>query len=95
MENFIQEIIQVCKLPFNELIQDYKIIQLGNRAIYISNFKKVIDYSIEKIVLKLKKGVLEVIGRDLYICQINSGEIIIKGCIESFGMGVNHENKKN
>ncbi|MGN0961832.1 MAG: YabP/YqfC family sporulation protein [Christensenellales bacterium] len=94
MDNYLNEICDICKLPFNEINQDFKVIQLGTKAIYVCNFKKIIDYSIGKVVLKIQKGTLEIIGNDLYISQINKSEIIIKGFIESFGVGVIDEKKK-
>lgn len=94
MENYIKEMIEICKLPFGEISGDFKVIQLGTRAIYVCNYKKIIDYSVERVVLKLNKGTLEIIGRDLYISQINKGEILIKGYIQAFGVEVADDKKK-
>ena len=95
MENYINEIINVCKLPFSEVCNDFKVIQIGTKSIYICNYLKIIGYSIERIVLKVKRGILEIIGSDLYIYQINKSEIIIKGNIQSFGVGVIDEKKRS
>lgn len=94
MDNFIQELVEICKLPFSEIKNDFKVIQLGRYAIYVCNYKKIIDYSINKIILKVQKGTLEILGNELYISQINKGEIIVKGDIQSFGVGVIDEKKK-
>lgn len=93
MENYIKEIIDVCKLPFGEIYNEFKVIQIGEGVIYICNYKKIIDYSPQKIVLKVKNNTLEIAGSDMFISQINKGEIIIKGCIQSCGLGVIHEKK--
>lgn len=94
MDNFVKEILNTCKLPFEEVSKDFKVIQLGRKVIYICNYQKILDYSCEKVVLKLSKGKLSVLGEDLYISQINKKEIIIKGLILSFGMVVDEKNKK-
>lgn len=94
MDNFIGEILNICKLPFDEIVKDYKVIQLGRKAIYVCNFLKILDYSEEKILLKVSKGKLQILGEDLFISQINKKEIVVKGSIESFGMVVDEKNKK-
>lgn len=87
MESYINEICNVCKLPFNEIINDYKVIQISNKAIVVNNYIKILDYSSNKISLKVKKDILSILGNDLYISQINQGEIVIKGIIYSCGVG--------
>ena len=83
MDNFIKEISDIVKLPFNEIMKDFKLMMLSNKTIYISNFIKILDYSDEKLVLKVNRNVLEVVGKDLYISQMNKNEIIVKGNIFS------------
>ena len=93
MENYIKEVINICRLPFDEISRDYKVIMLGGKAIYICNYKKIIDYSSNKVVLKIKNNTLEISGDVLEINQINKGEIVISGKIYSFGLGVISEKK--
>lgn len=93
MNNYINELASVCKLPFNEVLNDFKIIQIGSRVIYVSNYIKIIDYSVEKVVLKIKNNTFEINGSDLFISQINKKEIVIKGNISSCGLGVINEKK--
>lgn len=91
MDNYISELVSICKLPYDEILKDYKVIMLGDSAIYICNFKKIIDYSQTKVVLKTKKNSLEICGSNLKINQINKGEIIISGKIFSCEVGVKSE----
>lgn len=93
MENFISEISKICKLPFDELGKAFKIIQIDSKGIYVCNFKKIIDYSREKVVLKVTNNTLEILGSDLVISQLNKGEIIISGSIYSCGLGSINEKK--
>lgn len=86
MENFLGEILNICRLPIDEISKDFKVIQIGRKAIYICNFSKVLDYTNEKIVLKLRKGALQINGNALFISQINKKEIVVKGDILSFGV---------
>jgi len=93
MENYIREMVDICKLPFKEINNDFKVVQIGRSVIYISNYKKIIDYSDNKIVLKIKGNTLEIEGCSLQISQMNKNEIIIKGVINKFGMGIIDEEK--
>lgn len=86
MENYLDEIINACKLPFSEVVTEFKVIQIGNKIIYIGNFKKILDYSNNRVALKTSKEVVEIVGNNLLISQINKNEIIIKGDIYSFGV---------
>lgn len=93
MDNFVKEIVEICKLPFDEVTKEFKVIQLGKKVIYICNFQKILDYSLDKVVLKVSKGKICVCGEELFISLINKKEIIIKGQILSFGMVVDEKNK--
>lgn len=91
MENFLHELTEVAKLPFDEISKEFKVIMLGNKLLHITNYLKILDYSKESISLKVKKNILNVIGSDLIISQINKREIIIKGEIYSFSLGDHNE----
>ena len=94
MENYISEIASICKLPFKEIIDDFKIIQIGSRMIHVSNYKKIITYTTEQVILKIKKNTLEINGSELVLAMINKCEIIIKGNINSIALGVVNEKGK-
>jgi len=87
MDNYIEEISSIVKLPFNEIIKDIKLILVGDKALYICNYIKILDYSNERLILKIPKDTLEIEGKDLTISQINKGEIIIKGKLASIAFG--------
>lgn len=90
MDNYEEELSNIAKLPFNEITSDYKIIILSNKVLYLCNFIKILDYSDAKIAIKVKKNKsLTIEGDNLYICQINKREIVIKGNINicDFGEG--------
>ena len=88
MVNYIKELIDICKLPFDEVVNDFKIIQLGSGIIYISNFIKIIDYSMQSVVLKVKNNILEIKGINIKIVQLNKNEIVLKGEIYSCSLGI-------
>lgn len=94
MNNLISELIDIAKLPFNEVSSDFKIIMLSNKVLHISNFTKLLDYTNQKIVIKVNKKQNVIInGEDLKICQINKKELAIKGKILTCVLGDINEKK--
>ena len=83
MFNFINEISELSGLPINEAAGGYKYINLGGRSVYVQNYKDVLSFSNEEIVLKLKDGELKIVGEDLNIKDLNLNSITIKGNILS------------
>lgn len=87
MNNYIKELADICGLPFGEIIKDTKVIALDMKVLYISNYKKIISYSTTKIDLKVKKDVIHILGENLIIKQMDKGELIVLGKINSFSVG--------
>ncbi len=87
MDNYLEELSNICGLPFNETLKDVKIIQLGFRILFISNYKKIINYASNSIDLKVKGEILKIAGNDLKIKQMNSNEMIVLGNIYSLSLG--------
>ena len=87
MDNYINELIDICKLPINEINNKFKIIYLGGDILYVSNYIKLLDYGCEKVVLKVKGNTIEILGLSLVIKLLNKKEILISGKIYSVSMG--------
>lgn len=95
MNNLIEELLDIAKLPFNEISKDFKLVVLSDKVLHISNFLKILDYSNEIIEIKVKKTKnIAIVGENLQICQINKKELIIKGHICSIELGEINEKKK-
>lgn len=95
MNNLIEELLDIAKLPFNEISKDFKLVVLSDKVLHISNFLKILDYSNERIEIKVKKTKnIAIVGENLQICQINKKELIIKGHICSMELGEINEKKK-
>ncbi len=95
MNNFIEEISNIAKLPFNEILKDYKLIMISNKILYLSNYTKILDYSKSKIIFKVYKSKIEILGENMQISQINKKEIVIKGTIISCNLGEQGDNGKS
>ena len=89
----MKEFSKICKLPFEEITKSFKLIWFGLSGLYVSNFKKIIDYRRELIVLKIPNNTIEIAGQNLEISLINKGELVISGNIEKVALGVSNEKK--
>lgn len=93
MDNYVAELLDVCKLPLAEINNKFKIIQVGTSIVYVSNYIKLIDYGDSRVVLKVKNNTLEIVGENLMLSLINKNEIIISGVISSLSVGVKNDKK--
>lgn len=78
---FINELTKITGLPFNEAYNDYKIINIGGKTIYVQNYIKLLVYNTENIVLKVKNNELNICGNNLKITELGLKDIIINGNI--------------
>jgi len=94
MNNYISEIASICRLPFDDISKTYKILWFGNKSVYVSNYKKVLDYNQSKIVLKVHKNILEIEGDELQISMLNKGEVVVSGIVHLVKLGENNDKKR-
>ncbi len=93
MDNYISELASICKLPFEDITKNFKLIWFGSTGLYVANYKRIIDYNSDKVVLKINNNTLEIFGENICISLINKGEILIKGNISSVSLGVVNEKR--
>ncbi len=62
---------------------EYRAVVFGGKAVYVENVKSIISYEKERVALGLKKGVLEIIGDDLYIKKYCLGDVAVCGNIHT------------
>lgn len=79
-ENILTESV---KIP-RDLVQKDSVISLsGNEEVWIENYRGILDYSQEQIVLLLKKGKIIFQGKQLFITFYTSEDMQIKGKINA------------
>lgn len=81
MFNFFNEIIGDYGLETN-FINSFNIVNMSNKLVYIEGHKGVISISKENISIRVKKGVLCVIGKHLQIKRISHSTAVIVGEIK-------------
>lgn len=62
---------------------EFRAVVFGGKAVYVEKVKCIICYEKERVALGLKKGVLEIVGDDLYIKKFCAGDVAVCGNIRS------------
>ncbi|MBE5735040.1 MAG: hypothetical protein E7361_01130 [Clostridiales bacterium] len=81
MLDYIGEIISSATLPIDDINKVTSFTAIGGKAIVINNYKKILTYSKDRIVLKLSNDELVVEGRELSIRQLSKSDISLSGNI--------------
>ncbi len=83
MFSFLEEIAKLSGLPFDIFNENFKVINFGNKVIYIEQFKNIISFENFEIVIKLSHGVIKITGENLKIKNMNLNTIVINGNIKT------------
>lgn len=81
MFNFFNEINDLLQVPLTSATSNYKYVNLSGRALYVQGYSDVLSFNEEQIVLKLKSGELNIVGKHLNIKELNPHSIIIEGIV--------------
>lgn len=77
--NIKSRLSESLELP-KEVILNIPILKLiGKSDIYIENHKGIIEYSKEILRINSEIGIIKILGKDLYIKEINKEELFITG----------------
>lgn len=94
MSVFIDEVAKVVGLPLNEIQSDYKITNVGGKSIRVSGYQKIVLYTKERLVLKIKGDTLNIEGNNMIIQEMEGKEIAIMGNIKRTYLGSAGEEEK-
>lgn len=94
MFNYLDELYELSDCKASDFIDKFKLIMLSNSVIYVSGFLKVLSYSSELIVLKVKSDELNIEGKNMDIKSLDKGEIIVKGNVVKIYMSKGENGEK-
>ena len=80
-KTFSKQIIDTCQLPKDVLVGAAMISMTGNTELLIENFKNIVKYQPELLILQCKKNQIHIAGKNLIIELYTNEEIKIKGYI--------------
>lgn len=76
-------VVESLKLPKDSLLGASILTVTGNSDIFVENYKGIIEYSGEIILLQGKTCKIEILGKRLNIVYYTNEDMKISGCIES------------
>lgn len=85
MFNFINEFFNDINVTTNKAVKSnsFKYVCFNGEIFYIQNFKDIISFSDEEVVIKLFNGELCVLGKNLRLIELSKKFICLKGKIEN------------
>ena len=79
MFGFLEEVSNLSGLPFDIINKGFRVINLSNRAVYIEGFVALVEVEKTEITIKLKKGIVKILGEELKIKNMNLNTIFVVG----------------
>lgn len=79
--NISNKIIDTCQLPKDVLLGASIISMTGNTDILIENFKNIIKYETDMLLIQCKRNRIQIMGKNLKIEQYNREELKVCGII--------------
>ena len=82
MFNFLNEIAEVAKKSKDIALDNFNIINLSGKVLYVEGHMGLITLSKEMVSFKIKKGVVMIEGRNLILAELSENTIKICGEIK-------------
>jgi len=82
MFNFFDEIKNKVKTTKEDFFDNFNIVNLSGKIIYVEGHTGLVLLSKEKIFFKVKRGQVSVEGKDLKMPEISENTLLISGQVE-------------
>ncbi len=83
MFSFFSEMVEKSGIPMDTILNGFRVVNLSNKMVYIEGFLKIVSFEGEFVNLKMKKGMLKVVGENLKIKNLNTNTVLICGNVFS------------
>lgn len=80
MDSVFTELARYMSVPFDEIL-DYRYYVISNNVVNVSGYKKLLSYSLDSVMLGVKKNVLCIEGSNLKIKELDKSNIVVTGKI--------------
>ncbi len=81
MFNFFEEIKKKAGDIDNNLLNDYNIINLSGKLLYVEGHQGVTIVNSEMLAFKIKRGRVVVEGEGLFLCELTDNTLTVQGKI--------------
>lgn len=82
MFNFFNDLKKEYSLK-NEIVSDFNVVMMSGKFVYIEGQKGLLKLSSENVSVKVKGGVVCVLGKDLKISEMTGKTLAVSGSISS------------
>lgn len=86
-KNQTNEITKKLKLPYENIFDDIVICMTGDSSIFVENYKGVLEYSSECIVLRGRKQEIKICGEHIFISYYTDECMKMTGVFRSVQIG--------
>ncbi|MDR1093368.1 MAG: YabP/YqfC family sporulation protein [Clostridiales bacterium] len=80
---FLSEIAKLTEMPFDTVFAGFRYVNFGGRSLYVQGHKGVVSFGTEKIILRVGKRRLEIVGEGLCVQRLSQNDIVVNGKIVS------------
>lgn len=77
----LEELTKHIDADFSTLLGEFKLTLIGLRAITVQNFIKILSYTANKVVFKIKNDEVVVEGENFKIAEMGAKDVILTGKI--------------
>ncbi len=81
MFNFFEEIKKKAGDIDNNLLNDYNIINLSGKLLYVEGHQGVTIVNSEMLAFKIKRGRVVIEGEGLFLCELTDNTLTVQGKI--------------
>lgn len=82
-KRFKKQLSDFFEIPSDVMLDLPKIVLVGNLQVFIENHRGIVEYSLEKVRIKVGEGEVGITGRNLTLRNIRTDEICVEGQITS------------
>lgn len=75
----LEELTKHIDADFSTLLGEFKLTLIGLRAITVQNFIKILSYTVNKVVFKIKNDEIVVEGENFKIAEMGVKDVILTG----------------
>ena len=76
---FIKELLKYVDADVSTLLGEFKLTLIGTRALFVQNYIKILNYSNDKIIFKVKNDIITILGENFKIKEMGKNEIVVVG----------------
>lgn len=91
----LKEISNLINVDVKVLLGQHKITIIGTEFISVQNYLKLLQYSKEKVVLRVKNNELNIEGVNLNILELGNKELAIAGAVNKIYLAKEIKNAEN